>query len=107
MTIAVKVLADGQLGNAKATLYTVPALTKAYVKFFSVMNVSAGTENVTIYVNTSGTSRKIVYATLGVDEGARIVDKDEAITLEAGDLIEGFSSNATSVDYVITGAEET
>jgi hypothetical protein len=106
MAIAVKVLAQGQLANAKATLYTVPGGTLAYVKFFSVCNVASTNQDVEILVNTAGTSRRIAYVSLGVNQGARIVDKDEAITLEAGDLVEGFSTDATSVDYVITGAEE-
>lgn len=106
MTITVKVLADGQLPSAKGTLYTVPGSTKTYVKFFSVNNVSGIDQNVEIFLNVSGTSRKIAFATLTPNDGARIIDKDEAVTLEAGDLIEGLSTNATSVDYVITGAEE-
>lgn len=106
MAIAIKVLAQGQLANAKATLYTVPAVTSAYVKFFSVLNVAATAQNVEIFVNTAGTSRQIAYVTLAPNHSARIIDKDEALTLETGDLIEGLSTSATSVDYVITGAEE-
>lgn len=106
MAITVKVLADGQLANAKATLYTVPGATVAYIKFLSVHNVSGGSENVEIFVNTSGTSRRIAYATLAANEGARVIDKDETLILDAGDLLEGRTTNATSVDYVITGAEE-
>lgn len=107
MAISIKVLGDGQLGTSKATLYTVPASTSTYVKFMSVHNVGAGTENVEILLNVSGTSRRIAYVTLGANEGAQIVDKDGAISLEAGDLIEGLTTSGASVDYVITGAEET
>ncbi len=106
MAISVKVLGQGQLANAKATLYTVPGATSAYVKFLSVCNVSALNQDIEILVNTAGTSRRIAFISLAPDQSARVIDKDEALTLEAGDLIEGFSTNATSVDYVITGAEE-
>jgi len=92
-TITIKVLAQGQLPAVKTTLYTVPAATAAYVKFFSINNVSAVVQNVEILVNTAGTSRRISYTSLGPNEGARIIDKDEALTLEAGDIIEGLTTN--------------
>lgn len=106
MTIAVKVLGNGQLPSSKGTLYTVPGSTKAFIKFLSVCNVGANTETITILVNATGTSRRIALVTLGPDESARVIDKDETLNLEAGDLLEGFSTHATSVDYVVTGAEE-
>lgn len=107
MTIAVKVLAQGQLPNVKGTLYTVPAATTAYVKFLSLNNTSGSSENTQILVNTAGTSRRIAYATLATNETARVVEKDEVIILETGDLLEGFTTTAAVVDYVVTGAEET
>lgn len=106
MTITVKVLADGQLSSSKATLYTVPVLTKCYIKFLSVCNVAASQQAIQIFINPNGASRKIAHLSLAENEYARVVEKDETITLEAGDTIEGQSTNGSSVDYLITGAEE-
>ncbi|MBL0320557.1 MAG: hypothetical protein IPP74_14875 [Alphaproteobacteria bacterium] len=106
MTISVKVLAEGQLANAKGTLYTVPAATTSYVKFFSVYNAAATNQDVEIFVKAGSTSRQVAFISLAPRQSARVIDKDEALNLEAGDLIEGNSTDATSVDYVITGAEE-
>jgi hypothetical protein len=102
-----KVLAEGQLPNAKGTLYTVPGSTKAYVKFFSAENVGSGTEAVRIYLKPGSTSRGAGRATLQPGEHVRFVDKDEAMILEAGDLIEGHTTSTAAVDYLILGLEET
>ena len=100
-----KVFADGQLANAKATLYTVPTDKVAYVKFLSVHNTTGGALTVTIYVNTSGTSRVIYSASLAASTSAQVIGA-AALVLEGGDIIEGAASAATSIDYVITGIEE-
>jgi hypothetical protein len=107
-TFTAKVLADGQLPNAKGTLYTVPGATKAYVKFLHCHNGTATNgEAVKIYTKPGATSRLIGQATLNAGQAVRIIDKDEAVTLEAGDLIEGSTTTAATIDYVITGVEET
>lgn len=102
-TFAPKVLADGQLPAAKGTLYTSPALTKTYTKQMRVFSTGAA-QTIIIYLNVTGTSRKFYQVVLGADECADVFD--EPIQLEAGDLIEGQSSNAATVDYVITGVQE-
>lgn len=99
-----KVLAEGQLSNVKTTLYTVPASKYALVKFFSCFNTGA-TQTILIYANISGTSRLIARAQLLSNEFARIIEKEETLTLEAGDFIEAESTNASVVDFLITGAE--
>lgn len=100
-------MAEGQLPNAKGTLYTVPANTVAYVKFFHVENTNTIAESIRIFVKPGATSRSGGRAVLEPGEFARFVDKDETIVLEAGDLIEGFSTTAAVVDYIISGVEET
>jgi hypothetical protein len=102
MAITPAVLADGQLPSTKNTLYTAGADT--YVKFFHVHNTGANPQTILIYAKTSGTSRIIGRAVLGQYESADIIDKDDALTLNTGDLIEGQTTDATTVDYVITGA---
>ncbi len=107
MAFTGKALADGQLPSSKGTLYTVPGSTTTYVKWISVHNTSGSTtETVLIYVNTSGTSRVIARVVLLPNEHARILSDGEAFILEAADLIEGVSTNATTVDYFISGVQE-
>ena len=101
-----KILAQGQLPNAKGTLYTCPVGTSAYVKFINAYN-TVGTETVVFYVKQSGGSSRVLgRAILNVNEHIRIIDKDETINLAAGDIIEGQTTTAATVDYTITGVEE-
>ena len=102
-TYAPKVLAEGQLGSVKATLYTVPALTQAFVKMIRGSNISGSQVTVYLYLNPGGTSRRIwPPIVLERDESFLIDDVPE---LEAADLIEGYSSTPSAVDFVITGVE--
>lgn len=94
-----QILANGQLASSKATLFT--ATDNTIIRLITAVHVAGGTQNVIFYLKKSaGTSRVIGRAQLAVDEFA--VD-DEIYTLQAGDVIEGQSTNATSVDYIITG----
>ncbi len=106
------VLADGQMASSKTTMYSNPNTTKTYIKFFSIYNSSSTTtETVLIYakdVSGGNASRVIARCVLSPLEQARIVDKDEVITLDGNaDLIEGTTTNATTVDFFITGVQET
>ena len=79
----------------------------AYVKFLHVHNTGSTTETVVIYVKRSGSSSRTVgRVILAQNEAADVLDKDATLTLSTGDVIEGETTNATTVDYTITGAEE-
>lgn len=106
MKLPGKVLAEGTLTNAKATIYTVGADKVAHVRFFSVFNTSGGTETVKIYVKPVSTSRQIYQAALLTVTGGRVISVGEILTLEAGDIIEGETTNTGNVTYVLTGLEE-
>lgn len=103
-----KILATGQLPNAKGTLYTVPAATSAYIKFINAHSiVGAGSEIIQFFIKKSGgTSRLLANATLLAKEQIRVIDKDETLNLATGDIIEGNTTTAATVDYIITGVEE-
>lgn len=101
-----KVLADGQVASSKGTLYTVPASTVAYVSFFNIYNTNSSTQTVLVYINSSGTSRLWRRFELAENESADLLDQGQRLVLEAADLIEATTTNATSVDYVIAGVEE-
>ena len=99
-----KILANGQLPAVKGTLYTVPALTRAIIRNVTMAHVAGGIQTVVLYVKKSaGTSRKIAQTMIDTDEFSH----EEGIeTLEAGDEIEGSSTNAASVDYTVLGVEQ-
>lgn len=105
MVFVYKSLAQGQLPNAKGTIYTVPASTTAYIKSLKVVNTDSSARTVNIYVKRSGgTSRRIWPSAMSLAAG--YVAEDEDIGgLSTGDIIEGDASAATVVDYTILGAE--
>lgn len=97
--------AEGQLPNAKATLYTTPAATKTLVKQIILVNVTAGAITINIYFKR-GTSRNILPKTYSMAAGAQAKEDLNSILL-TGDLIEGDASAAASIDYWISVIEET
>jgi len=105
-TMSVKSLADGQLAAAKATLYTVPALTTTIIKTISYVNTDIAARTVNLYIKPSGgTSRRIIPNNMTLGIGYMMVYDDE-ITLEAADEIEGDADAATVVDFTINGVEK-
>ncbi len=105
MTIAIKSLADGQLGITKATLYTAPAATQTIVKRVTLVNTSSSPVNVNLYFKASGgTSRRITPKDLEIEgNGLAVVDDEQ--TLEAADIIEGDATFGSTVDFTISGVE--
>ncbi len=106
-THTVKSLGDGQLPNAKGTLYTVAASTTAIICTITLVNTDTAMRTVNLYVKPSGSSSRMIIPQnmeMGIDHCH--IYKDE-LTLEAGDLIEGDASVATKIDYTINGVEET
>ena len=105
-TMSIKLLADGQLPNAKGTLYTVPGGTTAIIKTITYVNTESSTRTVNLYLKDSvGASRRIIPMNMSMGIGYMAVYNNE-LTLEAGDLIEGDASVATVVDYTINGVEK-
>jgi len=105
MSISGKQLADGQLAAAEADMYTVPGSTRTFLSGIVCNNTGAGDNTVVLYLTPSGgTSRCIAYMSLGTHQTMYF---DERLILDAGDKIRGYATNATQVDYVICGAEET
>ncbi|SRR6266576_3768719 len=104
-TRTLKLLANGQLPNAKGTLYTCPALTSALIKTINLVNISGGNLTGNIYIKRA-TSRRIIAKDTTFDIALETVI-ERNIILEAGDLIEGDCSASTSVDYCIFGIEQT
>lgn len=107
MSFVGKSLADGQLAAAKATIYTCPASTRAVIKQINVVSTTGTVQRVRIYLKRSGSVSRQLCSVDGINAGERIEVLDEALSMGAADVIEGDTTTATAVDYVITGAEET
>ena len=106
VTFDLKVLAEGQLPNSKTTLYTVPGGKTTIVKTILLVNSSAGSRNVNLYVKPGSTSRLISPKNLSMLPGYSAEFEDN-ISLEAADVIEGSADASASVDYTIYGVEKT
>ena len=105
MTVEIKSLADGQLADATATIYTTPAATQTIINRITLVNTNSSGESVNLYFKASGgTSRRITPKnyTLAVDA---LFIMDDAITMEAADVIEGDTTTAAKVDFVVSGME--
>jgi len=106
MTLIIKSLADGQLPATTGTLYIVPASTRALIKTIKVVNLNTIAETINLYLEPSGgTARCIIPKNLSLGIGYLLVVDDE-LTLEAGDKLQGSATDATMVDYTISGVEE-
>lgn len=100
------ILADGQLPNADAALYTVPATTETAVRQIRLTNVSGGAVNISLRIQpNAGVARTIIDNQNLADENTRVTG---TFTLETGDAIRGDDGGAggAAVDYIIVGAEE-
>jgi hypothetical protein len=105
-TFTIKSLGDGQLPNAKGTIYTCPVLTTTIVKTITLVNTNNVTEDVNLYVKRSGsTSRRIIPEDCEMGIGYSLIFDDE-LCLSSGDIIEGDAVTAAKVDYTINGVEE-
>jgi len=106
MPFTPKPVADGQLAASQTTIYTVPGSTKAYGHSLVCNNVGSTSETVQVWVNVSGTARRIARAILEAGE-TLIVEGHEMPLLEAGDTVLASTTTATTVDYVLSVVEET
>ena len=101
MALDPTVLADGQLPSTKGTLYTAADIT--IVKLVTYSNTGTDAQAVNLYVDSSGTSRYISPKNMSLG-GHYLVEFDQPISLEVGDLLQGDAATALMVDYVVTGA---
>ena len=105
MTVEIKSLSDGQLADAKATIYTTPAATQTIINRITLVNTNTSTETVNLYFKASGgTSRRIIPKDYSLIAAALFI-MDDAITLEAADILEGDTTTASKVDFVVSGME--
>jgi hypothetical protein len=99
MATTAKVLARGTLTDANATLYTVPAATKAVVTNIALCNTGAAANDVTLELDGV-----LIFDDVEVAVGTTIF-VDLRQVLDANDLIEGLASTTAEVTYHISGVE--
>ena len=103
--ILIKSLADGQLANSKAEIYPCPAATQAVVTLITLVNTHTSAEAVNLYFKASGgTSRRIIPKDYSLAASAELIVRDK-INLEAADILEGDATDASKVDFTISGVE--
>ena len=106
MTVSIKSLADGQLANSKGTIYTTPASTETIIKSIILVNTNTSSETVNLYFKASGgTSRRLIPKNTSLPASNSLI-MDDLVTLEAADILEGDTTTASKVDFVISGVEE-
>jgi len=102
-------LYDGQLPNAKATLYTSVGETSVQQITLVETGLSARTVNIYLKRNASS-SRRLIPKDLPMDGSdpttAAVVEcLDAPLEMSAGDVIEGDADTAAVIDCTITGAK--
>lgn len=103
MAFTAKSLADGQLATAQGDLYA-PVGVKGMISTMEFFNAGSNTETVSIFqLRSGGASRQIYRFVLAPNESATV---NRSRSLSNGDKLRGFTTNAASVNYEITGAEE-
>jgi hypothetical protein len=95
------ILAHGQLPATKAALLTAGEGATVFVRQIVLHNTAATTETAVVYLLPDGGTSKVLFrAVLEQNETAVWA---EPVVLGGGDAIEGVTTNATSVDYTMTG----
>lgn len=106
MTITARQLADGQLPNAAAALYTAPGGTTVYIKEITLHNTNVATRACTLWFReaVTGDTRVIDY----VELEQNYTHHCGPLILDTGDSIRGDDDSAggADVDYTIYGATE-
>lgn len=93
--------------STKGTIYTSGTGETARIKTVVFHNYGAGDNEVILYGKTSGgSSRQLGRQVLGTNS-TWVYEQKHPIILANGDVLEAFATNASEVNYVVSGAEST
>jgi len=100
---------NGQLPSSQASIVTAPGSTNYYLKQFWLINVGVAVETIQLWIlPNGGTARRFgPQIALAPNESAQILEDGESITLTPLDSVQAVTTNASAVDYTITGVAET
>jgi len=105
-----KTLADGQAASPGPTsVYAPPALTKALIRQMTVTNIATTVVTLTVQVTTktAGTPRTIISARNVAVNEAYLCPEILNCVIDVGGAILIGASQATALNYVISGVEMT
>lgn len=106
MAFAPKALSDGQLPTSLGTIFAASAIIGTYIKQITLFNLNASNQVIRISVNRTGVTRSWRRFELQTLEAADVLDDGQTMLLEAGDLLLAETTNANSVDFTVSGVEE-
>ncbi len=105
-----QVLYSGQMPNAEAALYTVPAATSVVLANASMCNVTAAAVTCSVAIVKSGGTvgdgtHKVVPITYSLAAGNTLPLKDLIGNhmLGPGDIVAGVAGAASSIDFILSG----
>lgn len=105
MTYATAQLANGQLASSIGDIYTSTSCT-TIVKSITLVNTNTTSEAVNLYVlKAAGTARRIIPLGTVIPKYGSL-EFDNVLTLGSGDKLQGDTTTASKVDYVINGATQ-
>jgi hypothetical protein len=99
-------LSDGQLPTSTGTIFAATAIIGTYIKQITLFNLNASNQVIRISVNRTGVTRSWRRFELQTLEAADVLDEGQTMLLEAGDLLLAETTNANSVDFTVSGVEE-
>jgi hypothetical protein len=99
MATTPKVLGRGTLTDSSATLYTVPAATKAIITNIVFCNTDANSHTVTLELDGVDITKDLAIP------AKTTITIDLRQVLDAADLIEGVASTTSVVTFHISGVE--
>jgi hypothetical protein len=107
--IAKRLAGPALLANAAATIYTVPANTKAIIKNIWVSNPTGVVHNFTISVGADAAATRI-YSTYSIPAAAAgvtgsIVKDWVMIVMEAGEILQAYADAAATLVIMVDGEE--
>lgn len=105
MTFTPKLLASGQLANAKGTLYQTPTGMRAKITSLHCFNTDVGSLLISLYLN-DGVSRQFDSHTLATLSRYVSIDQLSQQYLDETNKIEGLAGTASKVNYWIFGELE-
>lgn len=106
MAFLPRALSDGQLPVSLGTIFAATAPIGTYVKQITLFNNNAGNQVITVQVNRTGVNRVWRRFELQTLEAADVLDDGQTMLLENGDLLLAETTNANSVDFTVSGVEE-
>ena len=93
------VLANGQVAATATTMYTATTTDRLNILLRNTSSTNQETVQLTVKRN-GGTSRNLPQFILAANESALV----EGMPVESGDILQGTTTDATTVDYDVTGS---